>query len=686
MKNLSFLLFLLAGGAIFGQQAPSFEEVISLRSVGGVAISADGKDVAFTTQTVDWNENRFDTEIWLSKNGGSSFQLTNNPKNSSTNPAFSPDGNWLAFLSDRGNKNQIFVLRTAGGEARAVTKEEDGVSFFEWHPSGSSFIFAKPDKEDKSKKEREKRYGSFETDDREFRLSHLWQVDFLPEMPDPSELPCYETVDSLKAKAGCIELPKARRLTEGEFTVSNFKISPDGSKIAFTHQPDPLINSFVKADISWFDLADKKINPLVSSPGPDVLEDWSPDSGEILFTTSLGDTASNFYTNSKLFAITIDGKTTRRLAKDLDEDLGGFTWTNSGIFSSVWNKTKRPLYRIDPKTGNHSVFLDSPEQIYGLAFSKNGDRIAFTGRNGDQILEVFAASTATPMPAKLTDMSGQIAGWKVAQSEIIRWKSRDGAEIEGVLHKPKDYDPSRKYPLLVIVHGGPTGIDTPSPVPGYVYPVLQWLDKGCIVLRPNYRGSAGYGEAFRSLNVENLGVGDAWDVLSGIDHLDSKGMIDKEKMGCMGWSQGGYISAFLTTNSDVFKAISVGAGISNWMTYYVNTDIHPFTRQYLKATPWSDEAIYRKTSPMTNISRAKTPTLIQHGEFDRRVPIANAYELLQGLRDHNVPSELIVYKGFGHGINKPKERLAAVWHNWQWFNRYLWEEEVELPVGEKGKE
>jgi dipeptidyl aminopeptidase/acylaminoacyl peptidase len=157
-------------------------------------------------------------------------------------------------------------------------------------------------------------------------------------------------------------------------------------------------------------------------------------------------------------------------------------------------------------------------------------------------------------------------------------------------------------------------------------------------------------------------------------------MIDRNKMGCMGWSQGGYISAFLATNTDVFKAISVGAGISNWITYYVNTDIHPFTRQYLKATPWIDEAIYKKTSPMTSINKAKTPTLIQHGEFDKRVPIANAYELVQGLRDKGVPCELIVYKGFGHGITKPKERLAATWHNWQWFNKYIWNENIELPL------
>lgn len=682
MKKFFLPTLLLVATVLQAQHVSSFEEVLSLRSVGGVQLSPDKKTVAFTVTTTDWNENRYDTEIWLIRENEKPFQLTNNPKNNSSGPLFSPDGKWISFLSDRGNKTQIYVMRPDGGEPKVVTQEEEGISFYDWHPDGKRFIFVKSEKEDKNKKDREKRYGAFEADDKEYTLSHLWQIDFNPDLPDPSERPCYESVDSLKTKAGCIQLPKAQRITEGTFTVTGFSVSPDGTKIAFTHQPDPLINSFIKSDVSLVDLSSRKITSLVSNPSSDSFEDWSPDSKEILFTSNLSDTTSNFFTNSKLFAINIESKATRQLAKNLDEDLGGFIWRPTGIYSAIWNKTNRPIYRIDPTTGEHTVFKNAPEQIYGLSFSKDGKTFAFSGRNGNQLTEVFI-STSDGNTKQLTDLTGQVKDWKVAQSEVISWKSKDGATIEGVLHKPMNYDPSKKYPLLVVVHGGPTGIDTPTPVPAYVYPIVQWLDKGCLVLRPNYRGSAGYGEAFRSLNVKNLGVGDMWDVMSGIDHLDKKGMIDKTKMGCMGWSQGGYISAFLTTNTDVFKAISVGAGISNWMTYYVNTDIHPFTRQYLKATPWSDELIYKKTSPMTNINKAKTPTLIQHGEYDRRVPIANAYELLQGLRDRKVPAELIVYKGFGHGITKPKERLAANWHNWQWFNNYVWGEKVELPVGEK---
>ncbi|MBN8651326.1 MAG: S9 family peptidase [Cytophagales bacterium] len=682
MRRGLFLLLLVSHFA-FSQRVPTFEEVISLRNINGVTMSPDGKAIAYTVQTTDWNENRYDTEIWLWREGSEPFQLTNNARSSSMAPEFSPDGKWISFLSDRGNKNQVYLMRIDGGEPKAITREEEGVSFYEWHPAESQIVFVKSEKEDKLKKDREKRYGVFEADDKEFTRSHLWQIEIKPDLIDPAEFPCYETVDSLKVKAGCIQWPKAERLTEGNFTVTSFVISPDGKSIAFGHQPDPLINSFLKSDISIVTLTDKKITPLVTNASSDALEDWSPDSKQVLFTSNGTDTTSNFYTNSRLFSIDVATRAVKPLAKNLDEDLGGFTWTKSGIYASVWNKTKRPLYKVDPVTGNHSVLLSAPEQIFGYSFSSDGTKVAFVGRNGDQLSEVFVSNVNNPQPTQVTKLTNQVAGWKVAQSEVISWKSKDGATIEGVLHKPANYDASKKYPLMVVIHGGPTGIDTPTPVPGYVYPILQWLDKGCLVLRPNYRGSAGYGEAFRSLNVKNLGVGDMWDVMSGVEHLDKKGMIDKTKMGSMGWSQGGYISAFLTTNTDVFKAISVGAGISNWMTYNVNTDIHPFTRQYLKATPWSDELIYKKTSPMTNINKAKTPTLIQHGEYDRRVPIANAYELLQGLRDKNVPAELIVYKGFGHGINKPKERLAATWHNWQWFNKYVWGEKVEIPLIDK---
>jgi dipeptidyl aminopeptidase/acylaminoacyl peptidase len=314
-------------------------------------------------------------------------------------------------------------------------------------------------------------------------------------------------------------------------------------------------------------------------------------------------------------------------------------------------------------------------RLASVSLARDFRTVAFTAAEPGRLAEVFLASPGSSQPRRLSDASAQIAAFRLASRELISWKSDDGAVIEGILIKPADYDPARKYPLLVVIHGGPTGIDRPVLAPDRYYPVEIFAAKGALILRPNYRGSAGYGEQFRSLNVRNLGEGDKWDVLSGVDSLIAKGIVDPARLGAMGWSQGGYISAYLTTTSSRFKAISVGAGISDWMTYYVNTDITTFTRNYLKATPWDDPEVYRKTSPISFVKSARTPTLIQHGELDKRVPIPNGYELRQALEDRGVPVRMVVYKGFGHGITKPKQMMHVMEDNLRWFSQYIWNEE-----------
>ncbi|MCO5725840.1 S9 family peptidase [Robiginitalea marina] len=671
---LSLWAFTMLTGMGHAQKNPSFEEVISLEGLANPVLSPDGRHVAFEKTTTDWAENRFDRELWLSKDGGAPIPLTHNPKGSSQGAQWSPDGQWLAFVSDRGNDDQIYLLRTAGGEAFPLTDVEGGVGDFEWRPDGAQIAFLRREDQKKAEEARKEKYGAFEVDDAEYRRARLWVQDVVPARLTEAPLPEQANDSAWKAAR------KPRALIDSvDFHIRGFKWSPDGRYIAFTRQPDPLINSSRHADISIYDVASGTHRVVVGNPSSDTFIDWSPDSRSILFGSAGADTTSYYYKNSRIFRMELDGSGTRPLAADFDEDLGGLHWTESGIYGTAWQKTRRPVFRIDPATGRAREIATGLDMAWQLSFDKSGKQVALLGRLNDGLWEVRKADTGFKNSTVIASATPQIEGWATAQSEVVQWQSQDGATIEGVLHKPRDYDPAKKYPLLVVIHGGPTGISAPEPVPAYVYPMVQWLNKGALVLRPNYRGSAGYGEAFRSLNVRNLGVGDAWDVLSGVAHLEKQGLIDPDKVGCMGWSQGGYISAFLATNSDKFKAFSVGAGISNWVTYYVNTDIHPFTRQYLQATPWEDMEIYQRTSPMTNINNASTPTLIQHGENDRRVPIPNAYELLQGLRDVGVPAKLVVYKGFGHGITKPKERLAAMWHNWQWFGKYLWGEEIELP-------
>ena len=653
---------------------PSFEEVISLQNVSNPEISPDGKSILFTKSGTDWQENRFDTEIWLSKNGAKPIQLTNNPKASSGSPKWSPDGKWIAFISRRGENSQIHAIRFEGGEAIQVSKSEGNIGSFQWSPNGKEIAFLYTDKP-KDEKKRKDKYGSYAVEDKEFELTHLRLIDFDPQGAMQWKLPLELNDSTLQAKANGEVLIKSN-----DFTIEGFLWSPDGSKIAFDHQPDPLINSFFNSDISVYDLKTKEYNVLIENPSYDGIIAWSPDSKSLLYTSSLDNRTSNYYANDQYFIISLGNKKVREIATDFDENINRLVWNDKAIYGTAWQKTKRHLLSINPKNGKTTLLSTTPERIYDFSMDKSGASISLTGANDNDLTEIYLADITLKSLKKITNNSEQIKDWNTAQSEVVRWKSKDGAEIEGVLHKPQNYDPAKKYPLMVVIHGGPTGISTPGPTPAYVYPIIQWLNKGALVLRPNYRGSAGYGEDFRKLNVNNLGVGDAWDVESGVDHLVAEGVVDESKVASMGWSQGGYISAFLTTNSTKFKAISVGAGISNWMTYYVNTDIHPFTRQYLQATPWSNKAVYEKTSPMTNINKAQTPTLIQHGEFDKRVPPANAFELYQGLQDVGVETELVIYNGFGHGITKPKERLAAMWHNWQWFGKYIWNEEIKLPL------
>ena len=361
-----------------------------------------------------------------------------------------------------------------------------------------------------------------------------------------------------------------------------------------------------------------------------------------------------------------------------DEDASPLAWSPDGIYFGALQRTYSHLFRVNPKTSAIDR-VTSPDGLIASQFSFTRDfhQAAYAASSDNAFNEIYVSPLKSFAPHALTEMGAQLKSFKPAHRERIQWNSTDGAQIEGILLKPADFDPSKKYPLLVIIHGGPTGVDRTSLSADRTYPMEDFIAKGALVLKPNYRGSAGYGEKFRSLNVRNLGIGDYADVISGVDFLIAKGFVDRDRVGAMGWSEGGYISAFITTSSDRFRAVSVGAGISDWMTYYVSTDIHPFTRQYLHATPWEDPEIYRKTSPITYVNSAKTPTLIQHGGNDKRVPIPDAFELYQALRDRNVPVRMVVYPGFGHGINKPKQQRSVMEENLRWFGHYIWNEPLD---------
>jgi dipeptidyl aminopeptidase/acylaminoacyl peptidase len=653
-RSIPLLLFVISLSPLIQAQkrVPTIDDLLNVKSLGGAQISPDGKWVAYTITESDFKQDAYVTHVWLVEaQSGRRYQLTRGDK-SAGNPQWSPDGQWLAFTSNRvGDKNQIFVIRPDGGEATQLTKTENGVNNFAWSKDGKQIAFTATDTNQQALKDRKEHLGDFEVVRKEYSHAHIWTFD---------------VEEALKAPVTGTQRTKGK-----DFNVGSFSWSPDGKQIAFSATTNPDLINGHSSDIYLLNLADNATKKLVAQVGPDNNPQWSPDGRQIVFSSAMGNPRF-FHANSRLAIVGVDGSQPRSLTDAFDEQPQFVEWNGDGLYFGGLQKTAAHLFRLDP-TSLKMARVSKPDQLMlgGASFTKDGKTMAFTAASPTALNEVFVASVNDFAPRQLTSMSEQAKDFKVGTREVISWPSKDGAMIEGVLIKPADFDPSKKHPLLCVIHGGPTGIDRPTLLDTRYYPTDIWAGRGALILKVNYRGSAGYGEKFRQLNVRNLGVGDAWDVLSGVDYLISKGWVDPQKIGCMGWSQGGYISAFLTTSSDRFAAISVGAGISNWATYYYNTDITPFTIQYLDKNPADDPEIYAKTSPMTYIKQAKTPTLIQHGEFDKRVPIPNAYELRQGLEDRGVPVEMVVYKGFGHGITKPKAMRAVMQHNLTWFNHYI---------------
>ncbi len=639
------------------KQIPTIQELIELPTLETAQISPDGRLVAYELSQPDWEKDSYISQIWLVNTDGKPEprQLTFTA-NGSRHSRWSPDGRFLAFISKREGDEvgQLYRLAVTGGEAERLSESKTEVQQFLWAPDGQSLAFTAVDPESEADKEREKTFGQYQVEDEDYKFTHLWQLT----LPDK----------------------KLRRLSGGkQFTVTQFRWSPDGKFIAFAAPPSPDMGIVEETQLYQLEVATLQRETL-TPPGYSTPA-YAPD-GRFLFCLQFGGT---YYHADKPVLLDLATGELHPIATHFEENITPVVWLEDGLLFTAVARTSSHFYRLDPASGR--VTQLSPSLAEGwLSFAhmasvrQDGRFAAMVMENGRQVAEVVLFDLQTGEWRNLTNLSDAVANWQLGEPEPYQWQSSDGTAVEGVLTKPVDFDPQKKYPLLVAIHGGPGWVSLLQKVSRYdrrIYPLPLWLAKEAIILQPNYRGGIGYGAAFQAHNVRNLGLGDYDDVISGVDALIAEGWVDGNRVGSMGWSQGGYISMFISTYSDRFKAISAGAGIANWMTYYVNTDVHPFTRYYLEATPWDEMEIYAKTSPMTYIKTAQTPTLIQHGRNDTRVPLPNAYELYQGLRDMNVPVRLVTYPGMPHGPQKPRQSRQIMQDNLDWFNQWIWGEAKE---------
>ena len=505
----------------FAGKVPKIDDLISLKRAVEVAIWPDGKSIAYVVEVANWEKDQYDREIWLAQKGKKPVALVSG-QSSNYSLNWSPDGIFLFFLSNRTGKAQIYRISAEGGEEECLTEVEQGVSSFRMSPTGEWLVLSIQDPESKAFKKRKDIFGDFEWVHEDFRMTHLWRLD-------------------LKSK-------RLERITNGnDFTVDSFSISPDGKKIAFSARPVPSVITGNDSDIYVVETESGKEIKMVDLRGSDVNPLWSPDGKYVAFETSGG--KGKVYLNRPIAIVPASGGSVKLVSHVFDANHTLIAWRSEGLYFSAWQKTERYLFRIQPDgsglervSGQHSWVLTR------ISIAQDAGKIAFIGENFDSFAEVYTSPLSAFNPVRLTNFDSQLDNFTLSQRELIRWKSKDGTEIDGILVKPADFSAKKKYPLLFVIHGGHASIDSQQKISKRetrLYPIDRFVARGALVLMVNYRGSAGDGEKFCSLNVRNLGIGDEWDIESGIDYLVELGYVDPDGVGTMGWSQGGFISAFL---------------------------------------------------------------------------------------------------------------------------------------------
>jgi len=633
--------------------------MLKARQVGEPAVSPNGSRVAFVVSTpvMEGDRSEWVGQIHLANSDGTNpLQLTRGEK-ASTAPAWSPDGQWLAFLSPRsGPRANLWRIRIDGGEAEQLTEEKGGITSFDWSPDGKQIAFLMPD----VKSEAEERA------DREKRDAYV-----VNENHKRSRLYVVPVAANAEGKR------LTRRLTGGEMHVGgmlggrNFDWSPDSTRIVFTHQPTPLVDDWQRTDLSIVEVATTKITPLATTAAAETQPVFSPDGSLIACTIS--ETPPRWAFAARVQLMTPAGEVVRLLAETFDMKPALVGWSRDGR-SLLVSETQRTIQRLSalPIDGAPPVDL-SPADRMVLQPAINGTRshLGFVSEAPDRPPEIYVADTAD-FKHRQASHAQDLPAIPFPKTEVVTWKSTDGREIEGLLTRSAEHQEGAASPLLVVVHGGPTGVFTQTCIVNRgPYPVAVFASHGYAVLRCNVRGSSGYGKEFRFANYNDWGGGDYRDIISGVDSLIERGIADPDRLGIMGWSYGGYMTSWVITQTRRFKAASVGAGVTNLMSFTGTADIADFIPDYLGGDYWDEFERWRTHSAMFQIKGGTTPTLIQHGDKDARVPITQSYELYNALKRQGVPVKMVVYPRQAHSIQEPKLQLDAATRNVEWFDQWL---------------
>jgi dipeptidyl aminopeptidase/acylaminoacyl peptidase len=631
LRSLLYLAMLAVAAPSCAQLTP--EQALDRKQLSDVHYSPDGARVAFTVAE-PMHGTTPQSNVWVLDSRSREVHRFTTSEKTDRSPRWSPDGKTLAFLSNRAERMQIYLLPAKGGEARAVTKGKNSIGDFSWSPDGKqiAFLAEEPPTEEEERKEKDK--DDERVMDVSDKLRRLWILD--------------------------VESGGVRQITKGGWEIREFEWAPDVRTFYAIATDKPPADQWLDCIVTISGI-DGTIREIFAPRGPLGDMHLSRDGSMLAFVGSCVDGPAPH----DLFVLPVAGRTARNLtAARLDRPIFEYKWLADGSLMAVAETgfTTR-LYHVT-MDGQAAPVPEFPVHPSSFDAGPSGD-IAFVGETTTEAPELWIATHGSSAE-KVSDFHAQWKSIALSKPEFLHYKSFDGVEIEGALLKPLDYKEGTRVPLIVDVHGGPTG---------------AWRDgfdrwgqllatRGYAVLYPNVRGSSGYGEKFVEMNRADWGGGDFKDLMAGVDYLIARGVADPERLGIGGWSYGGYMAAWAITQTTRFKASIVGAGLSDLAAEY-GTEQGPEYDEWFFGLPYENLQKFLADSPIRYIKNARTPTLILHGKEDPLDPIGQGQQLYRALKRYGVPAEFVVYPRELHPVREEKHTLDLLRRVIAWYDKYV---------------
>ncbi len=642
------------------QQRMTLEHLRQVVGVGGVELAPDGRTAVITVTRPSYERDKNESELFaVDVASGAARQLTFE-RRVVAGAHFSPDGGSLAFLSPDGQgKTQVWMMPMSGaGETRRLTSHTAGVEHFSWRPDGSAIAYAASDTA--IKREGEARHlttfsvGAQDLFLREnLQSQHIWMVTLNGAAP--------------------------RRLTSGKWSVefvlppgsppSGLSWSPDGSTIAFTQAVAPESGKLDSVHVQLLDVATGALRSLTSARAFENNPAFAPDGKSVAFWYPREGRGDLSWEN-EVWIAPVGGGAPRSITRALDRNLFGAQWMPDGKSLLVAGNDGASVGAWIQPVDGAAKRLETGELVingafgYDLVVARQTPVIAFTATSPTRPSELYVMDTPDAKPRRLTNFNAWVGNVALAKMERVRWKS-DKFECDGIVAYPPDFSPDRKYPLVLLIHGGPTA----SSKLNFSTQAQLMAAEGWIVFQPNYRGSDNLGHAHQVAIIGDAGAGPGRDVMAGIAMLRARPYVDKGRTAVTGWSYGGYMTSWLIGNyPNEWKAAMAGAPVTDLEDQYNFGDGSIGWRHFNGGSPWTGgrQKQYREQSPITYATRIRTPTLVMSNMEDFRVPPTQAFKLYRAMKDNGVETEFIGFQGRTHASADPvnaRERLR-LWIDW----------------------